>query len=1324
MILQLQNGRKIYSDGNETELNMLKIAQEYPEDLSQDYIAEDSRYTINNTFSAVRHNILNWYPFNSNADILEIGAGMGALTGMLCDKCKSVTSIEMNELRADVIRARYKERKNLKVLSEDINIWKTNEKFDYIVFIGVLEYAGIFSDGENPFETFLTHVKHLLKKEGIVLFAIENRFGLKYWCGASEDHLQKPYVGLDGYKNPETPVTFSKCDLTKMAQNVGFNNSRFYYVLPDYKFPQVIFTDEFQPSSHEIENVLFTYGRDSQLTLNEKELYKSIFENNVYDFFANSFLVEMSESVLPKKHVIYVSARGECKKEYRIITTIDNQDNVIKSIAHEKAKDHLKNTYDNGEYLKKRGISTLNVKFTENQLMSKRFHGAKADGVLGEYLKKNDFNSVCKLLEDLRDCIIKSSPVSTTNSNIITQNSLSSETFDYGIILEKGFIDMTFYNAFYENGELIFFDQEWCFEDVPAKFILYYAVKSAYSRLRINSTISFEKILYYLNIHEERKIYDDLEDFIWSRILNRSGDIYGEDGYCNIYNESMTLNSMLEKKEMEKINEIKKSYQIILNKDAHIELLLKSDRELAAIKSSRAWRLMNFIWRIRDRIIPYDSKRRLFAKMMVKTIKRPSTIFSNFNSMRIRKFFYYLKNEGVSGVSHRIDKYLQDTSIKPMDLNIIDFKEIKEISDCEKLNFLQVEKPIVSIIIPVYNQFTYTYQCLGSILKNSGNISYEVIIANDCSTDLTTKIEEVAKNVIVINNTKNIHFLRNCNYAAKYAKGKYILFLNNDTQVQENWLNPLVELIERDLTIGMVGSKLVYADGQLQEAGGIVWDDGSAWNYGRLSNNSNPEFNYVKEVDYISGASIMISKELWDSIGGFDERYVPAYYEDTDLAFEVRKRGYKVMYQPQSVVVHFEGISNGTDIKSGSKAYQIENRKKFYEKWKHVLKEEHFQNGKNIFFARDKSTRKKHILVIDHYIPHYDKDAGGKCTFMYIKLFIKLGMRVTFIGDNFYKHEPYASELEQMGVEILYGNFYSKNCNNWLKENVKYFDYVYLNRPHISIKYIDIIKEYSNAKIIYFGLDLHYLRVYRQYEIEKDPDLLNESNEWKKIEWKLFSMADVIHVVGSYEENILKVEFPDKIIRNIPVYLYDGLKENINTDFNTRKDIIFVGGFVHSPNVDAVLWFEKEIFEKIVERHPDIRWFIVGSNPPESVNKLTSKNIIVTGFISDKELSTLYETCRIAVVPLRVGAGVKGKVIEAVYNRIPIITTSIGAEGLSLTEEAFVVADGADNFANAIIDLYDNTERLLEISRNCNSFIDKYFTSKIAEKIVRKDIDI
>lgn len=642
----------------------------------------------------------------------------------------------------------------------------------------------------------------------------------------------------------------------------------------------------------------------------------------------------------------------------------------------------------------------------------------------------------------------------------------------------------------------------------------------------------------------------------------------------------------------------------------------------------------------------------------------------------------------------------------------------------EKLKFTEYENPVVSIIVPVYNQFLYTYNCLYSILMNTKGISYEVIIADDCSSDSTTYMEKFVGGVHVIHNSENLRFLRNCNNAAKRARGKYILFLNNDTYVQENWLKELLLLAENDEKIGMVGSKLIYPDGVLQEAGGIVWKDASAWNFGHGQVAGAPIYNYVKEVDYISGAAIMIRKSLWNKIGGFDERFAPAYYEDTDLAFQVRENGFKVVYNPFSVVVHFEGVSNGTDVTSGQKANQVINREKFYQKWEMVLKRDHFENGEKVFLAKDRSREKKHILVVDHYVPQHDHDAGGRCTYMYLKVFLKMGMQVTFIGDNYAYSVPYTPELLKMGIEILYGSYYKTHIEEWMQQNLQYFDVVYLQRPHISIKYIDMVKKYSMAKVFYFAHDLHHIRLKRQYELTGEKEYLIEANKWKPIELELFQKADVGHVVGDFEQKYMQEVYPDKPIRNIPLYIFEESYEGKKICFKERKDILYVGGFGHPPNIDAVMWFANEIFPIIVKKYPDIKWHIVGNKPTEEIMQLAGDNIIVEGFVSDKKLEELYNTCRLAVVPLRVGAGVKGKIVEAAYYQVPVVTTDIGAEGISREENALIIENDAKKMAERICSLYEDFDELEECSKREKVLIENHYLLKNAIDVLEEDMDL
>jgi O-antigen biosynthesis protein len=191
--------------------------------------------------------------------------------------------------------------------------------------------------------------------------------------------------------------------------------------------------------------------------------------------------------------------------------------------------------------------------------------------------------------------------------------------------------------------------------------------------------------------------------------------------------------------------------------------------------------------------------------------------------------------------------------------------------------------------------------------------------------------------VRVLTNAANTGFVGSCNRGAAAARGRWILFLNNDTEPKPGWLEPLIALGESSPDVGAVGSKLVFGDGTLQEAGGIVFRDGSGWNFGRGDAPGRPSYRDPCEVDYISGAALMVRRDLFERLGGLDPRFAPGYYEDTDLCFGVRSLGHKVLFCPESVVVHFEGITSGTDTGSGMKRYQVLNRSKFISKWRGQL---------------------------------------------------------------------------------------------------------------------------------------------------------------------------------------------------------------------------------------------------------------------------------------------------------------------------------------------------------------------------------------------------
>jgi len=686
-----------------------------------------------------------------------------------------------------------------------------------------------------------------------------------------------------------------------------------------------------------------------------------------------------------------------------------------------------------------------------------------------------------------------------------------------------------------------------------------------------------------------------------------------------------------------------------------------------------------------------------------------------------KKAFYILLHEGPHDLIRqynerkKVKKFEREHRVNPPDKMEVVLRAEDDIHD---FAFPESSKnPDVSIIIPVHNQHQYTLNCLYSI-ANKTQGSYEIIVVDDASSDSTISTLVNIKNITIIRNEQNQGFIRSCNTGASACRGKYILFLNNDTIVTENWLPPLLEVINRE-NVGAVGSKLIYPDGRLQEAGSIIWNDASGWNYGRGDNPEKPEYNFLRPVDYCSGAALLVRKELFEEAGGFDERYLPAYYEDADLCFSIRKSGYKVMYQPKSVVVHFEGISNGIDVNAGVKHNQAINKEKFFQRWKDILQKEHLDpDPANVFSARSRSSGKT-ILVIDQYVPFFDRDAGSQRMSNILKIFADLGHKVTFIGDNFNHFDPYDSIMQQAGVEVIYSPFLS-SIEQYLSQYGKYYEIVILSRPHIVEKHIAHVRKYcTRANVVYDTVDLQFIRESRRAEVLQDPGLTKKVVELKKWELKMAKGSDATLVVCTNEQQILIKEDPSLNVHVISL-IHDVVTPEKN--FSERKNIMFLGAFLHNPNADGVLWFIKEIFPKIILHIPDVRFFVVGDRPTDEISSLSSGNIIVTGYVED--VSAYFNTCRVFVAPLRYGAGVKGKINHSMSHGLPVVTTSVGAEGLDLTDnENVLIADDPDTFSRKVIQLYNDEFLWNKLSKNSIAHIQRNFSYEQSKKRIQIFID-
>lgn len=609
------------------------------------------------------------------------------------------------------------------------------------------------------------------------------------------------------------------------------------------------------------------------------------------------------------------------------------------------------------------------------------------------------------------------------------------------------------------------------------------------------------------------------------------------------------------------------------------------------------------------------------------------------------------------------------------------------------VSFTLRERVEISIVIPVYNQVEFTHACLAAVKTNSGEIPYEVIIVDDASTDKTREVIGQIPGLTYLRVEENAGFIAACNRGAAAARGDYLVFLNNDTTVTTGWLGALRETFLSEPEAGLVGSKLVYPDGRLQEAGGIIWRDGSGWNRGKFQDAAKPEYNYLREVNYCSAASVMIPKSLFDRLGGFDLKYAPAYYEDTDLAFKVAASGRKVLYQPQSVVVHYEGITSGTDISSGAKKYQEVNRSTFIRSWAGTLASLPANGDIDSFNAPPQG--KKRILVIDHHLPMPDRDSGSLRMFHLLLIFHQLGHQVTFLPDNLADIPPYGDALRKRGV-MFHHHPYVKSIKDYLKKEGPKFDVIILSRCDFARKHMADARAYApQSRVIFDTVDLHFLREERCAEITKDAEGSRKAEEKRQLEYELIEQADETWVVSPAEKDLLLSVHPDytiKVVSNI-VELPGSA-----TPFANRRDILFIGSFQHPPNTDAILFFAEEIFPLVQKHLPEVRLYIIGDKAPPEVIGLTSERVIVTGYQPD--VAVFFNTIKLSIAPLRYGAGVKGKVNQSMSYGVPVVATPVAAEGMSLvSDEEIAIAATPAAFAAKVIELYSSEVLWERISR-------------------------
>jgi GT2 family glycosyltransferase len=604
--------------------------------------------------------------------------------------------------------------------------------------------------------------------------------------------------------------------------------------------------------------------------------------------------------------------------------------------------------------------------------------------------------------------------------------------------------------------------------------------------------------------------------------------------------------------------------------------------------------------------------------------------------------------------------------------------------------------PRVSIIIPAHGNHELTQACLYAIREvTPRDLLTEIIVVDDGSPTEVAEALGAIDDVRFVRHTATLGFGAACNTGASAARGELIAFLNNDTIPAKNWLEPLVSILD-DQTVGAVGAKLIYPNGVLQEAGGVVFADGSAWNFGNGGDPDDPLFNSVREVDYCSAAALITRRELFLAVSGFDLQYSPAYYEDTDYCFKLRSHGFRIIYQPASIVVHREGATAGKDEHSGVKRFQSANRQKFVDTWRRSLQAQPAstlltRKALHRHVTRQPSARR--VLIWSPIVPEHDKESGSRRVFDVIRYFLTLGCVVTYVAEDATGGERYLAALRQMGV-IAYagprtrwaGTAYLARPFDLLSEAE--FAVVVFHFWWLAERHIEAVRQHSpGSRVIVDSIDLHFVRHARRRVLfrTEDATLSNGLADDEFIrELRTYASADRVLTVSEAERRIL-TDVLGRLSR--PRVLVDAEQRSPSpVPHHERRGLLFLGNFRHDPNIDALSFLIRSIVpmlpQDLLARHP---LMVVGTDlgtALEKVGRVVPEARLV-GWVPS--IDPYVDSAAVMVAPLRYGAGTKRKMIQSALAGTPIVATTIAAEGLELVHgRHLLIADSAEEFARQL----------------------------------------
>ncbi|MCS5734876.1 glycosyltransferase [Herbiconiux daphne] len=1253
-----------------------------------------------------RANVLRALALPREARVLEIGAGYGAITRYLGETVAVVDALETEHARAAVARERTRDLANVEVFAGVLADLPAEPAYDVIVMVDVLEHVGHGSADRAPYVAFLREAASRLATGGRIVLAIENKLGVKYLAGAPDDHTGRLFDGLEDYPRGTGARSFSRAELLVLLEQAGLT-SRTLGAFPDHTSARVVLDFDDVPDAatellHRIPSFPSpdTAGRRVAL-VDEGLLWRSLVDAGVGRDFANSFVViataEAADDALwPSATLARFFSRDRTRDASASTTVWREGDTVRFSRSFAADPSPLISTeMAESEFVAGRAFDEVFVAADDDE--RRRLLTAwrqlvdasvDAEGVPIDAIPQNvrvEASGALRLIDiefrspDVRvEFVIERGVLwlgtqlaSTTAPEVWPQ---------YGRIREL-VVGLGALAGLDPSGAWVSaaVEAEARFQaEVTTRFAGPDAVglwQSELDRMLDSDLIAGPlglRVNDVLNSAEGRLV--DLAAELAEteqQLATVTGELTAERAAAEaavLRLESELLATAQRVTELE-IRHQDTEFQLraaenelgtarsegarLLHQSQDETFVARS--ELQALQSSRAFRALAFSRRRLDRLAPWGTHRRGLYERSLRAV----------------------------GVAARTVRRAPAAVPAP-----------------PRFAMPTADVPLVSIVIPIHGKWDFTERCLHSLIRCHNGESFEVIVVDDASPDDSFARLEEFEGVRVVALAQNAGFTRAANAGIRAARGRHVVMLNNDAEVTHGWLDALLDAAELP-GAGIVGAKLVYPDGRLQEAGGIIFRDASGWNYGRYGDPNAPEYNFRREVDYCSGAAILITRALLDVVPGFDERYAPAYYEDTDLAFEARRHGLTVVYEPRSTVIHHEGISHGTDEASGTKKYQAINREKFLEKWAVEL-EGQFENDPSVAtVASMRRSGRRTVFIVDHMVPRWREDSGSLRMQRLMTTMIELGYDVVFLPDNRDQAQPYTAELQRLGVLVWYGWGDIWAHLEAIRDVVAL---VVLSRATVASTYIRHVREVlPDVPLAFDTVDLHFLREQRRLDLAAGGNA-KSVHAMRELELAIVRASDLTLVVSEFERSVLQQLEPQK-----PVYVLSNSHDSVPvSEALPRTEITFVGSFQHNPNADAIRWFVREVFPLVRQQVPSAHLSVVGRFPPSDLLDVPHPGIDYLGWVED--VAPVHARSIVSIAPLRYGAGVKGKVGDAWAHGVPVVMTALAAEGMQVDDgRTGIVADTAEEFAAAVVRLHRDRELWQSISDQSRAHVDRVF---------------